>query len=70
MEILGRPIVDFTKSETELVDGVSVVKKAFLKGFLLGPSDANKGWDPVKFTKDGKEERTLTCDSRGIPFWL
>ena len=71
VEILGRPILDYEKSETEVVDGITRVKKAFLRGFLLGPSDSNKGWDPVKFTVDGEERRKiLTCDLKGVPFWL
>lgn len=70
VEILGRPIIDYEKSETEVVEGVTRVKKAFLRGFLLGPSDSNKGWQPVKFTVDGEERSILTCDRRGIPFWL
>ena len=70
VEILGRPIIDYEKSDTEVVDGTTRVKKAFLRGFLLGPSDSNKGWDPVKFTVDGEERSILTCDKRGIPFWL
>ena len=71
VEILARPIIDYEKSETEVVDGITKVKKAFLRGFLLGPSDSNKGWDPVKFTVDGEERRKImTCDQRGIPFWL
>ena len=71
VEILGRLIIDYGKSETEVVDGITKVKKAHLRGFILGPSDSNKGWDPIKFTVDGEErKRILTCDARGIPFWL
>ena len=41
LEILGRPILDYGKSETEVVDGITRVKKAHLRGFILGPSDSN-----------------------------
>ena len=69
--LLGRPIVDFDKSETVEEAGALRVRKAHLRGFIIGPSDNDEGWDPIRFT-DGTEERKriLTCDARGLPFWL
>ena len=69
-EILGRPIIDYGKSETVVVDGITHIKRAHLRGFLLGASDSNAGWDPVKFISSKTEKRMLTCDERGLMFWL
>ena len=71
-EVLARPIVDFSKSESVVEGGVSKVKRAYVRGFILGPSDANEGWKPIRVIRaDTKEkEGRMTCDSRGIPFWL
>ena len=69
MEILGRPIIDYKKSDTVVVDGITHIKRAHLRGFLLGASDSNEGWEPVRFISK-TEKRFLTCDARGIPFWL
>ena len=69
VEILGRPIIDYGKSDTEVIGGITHIKRAHLRGFLLGASDSNEGWDPVKFISK-PEKRMMTCDARGIPFWL
>ena len=69
MEILGRPIIDYGKSDTVVVDGITHIKRAHLRGFLLGASDSNEGWEPVQFISK-TEKRMMTCDTRGLPFWL
>ena len=68
MEILGRPIIDYKKSDTVVVDGITHIKRAHLRGFLLGASDSNEGWDPVQFISK-PEKRMMTCDARGSPVW-
>ena len=69
MEILGRPIIDYKKSDWVVKDGVTVISKAHLRGFLLGATDANEGWEPIRFISK-TEKRMMTCDARGMPFWL
>lgn len=68
--LLGRPIIDFDKSET-VADGDALrVKKARLRGFIIGPSDNDEGWSPIEFINDGEKRNFLTCNKRGLPFWL
>ena len=60
--LIGRPIVDFSKSERALnADGVAVVKRAHLRAFLIGPTDADKGWDPIQVKR---------TEERKVHIWL
>lgn len=55
--IYGRPIVDFGKSEYSVSDGTANIRKAHVRGFILGPTDANKGWSPVNIVRDQENRR-------------
>ena len=65
--IYARPVVDFERSEFEVIDGIAKVKNAYLRAFLLGPTDANEGWEPLKVIR---EEDRQTCNARGQHIWL
>ena len=60
VEILGRPILDYEQVRNGSGGRDYQGKKSTsFGGSYLGPSDSNKGWDPVKFTVEGEERRNV-----------
>ena len=57
--ILARPIVDFDKSKFTVVGDVAEIEKAHVRGFILGPSDASAGWEPVRIIREAEENRRV-----------
>ena len=55
--IYARPILDFGKSVYEVIEGVAVVRTAHLRAFLLGSTDANAGWAPMRIVRAQENRR-------------
>lgn len=50
--VVVRPILDFTKSVYVVSAGVAEVENAYLRGMLIGATDALRGWEPVQVVRD------------------
>ena len=57
VDILARPIVDFSRSEFTVVGDEAVITRAHVRGFTLGSTDAREGWTPVKIIKESEKRR-------------
>ena len=70
-DIYARPFLDADKSDVVIEGTTATYKKGVVRTVVFETTDQSKGWDPVKFeaVKKAKEGR-MTCDARGIPFWL
>ena len=55
--LYARPVVDFERSEYEVIDGIAKVKNAYLRAFLIGPTDATDGWDPLQVIRENENRR-------------
>ena len=57
VDILARPIVDFSKSEFTVVGDEAVISRAHVRGFTLGSTDAREGWTPLTIIREAEENR-------------
>ncbi len=73
-DIYARPFMDAEKSDVVVEGGVATYQKGVVRAVVFEATDQSNGWEPVKFAaaKKAKAEgrETMTCDARGIPFWL
>ena len=53
-EVFGRPVIDRELSELVVEGAVARYKRAEIRAILLNPTDAAKGWEPVRMTTADK----------------
>ena len=57
VDVLARPIVDFSRSTFTVEGDTAVISSAHVRGFILGSTDANQGWSAVKILKESENRR-------------
>ena len=57
VDILARPIVDFSRSEFTVVGDEAVITRAHVRGFTLGSTDAREGWTSLKIIRESENRR-------------
>ena len=70
-DIYARPFMDAQKSDVFIEGTTATYKNGVVRAIVFETTDQSKGWTPVTFEAAKKaSEGRMTCDSRGIPFWL
>ena len=71
-DVYARPFMDAQKSNVVVEGTTATYKKGVVRAIVFESTDQAKGWEPVVFEAAKKSEgrSRLTCDLRGIPFWL
>ena len=54
--VVARPIVDFERSDYVVTDGVAQIKNAYVRGILLGATDALEGWDAIDIIRENRSK--------------
>ena len=70
-DVYARPFMDAQKSDVVVEGTTATYKKGVVRAIVFESTDQAEGWTPVAFEAAKKaSEGRMTCDSRGIPFWL
>ena len=70
-DVYARPFMDAQKSDVVVEGTTATYKKGVVRAIVFESTDQAEGWEPVIFEAAKKAtEGRMTCDSRGIPFWL
>ena len=70
-DVYARPFMDAQKSDVVVKGTTATYKKGVVRAIVFESTDQVEGWEPVVFEAAKKAtEGRMTCDSRGIPFWL
>ena len=68
-EVFGRPVLDRELSDVVVDGAVARYQRAEIRAILLNPTDAAKGWEPVKMTTAEKAKALSKIGRRRSGLW-
>ena len=68
--IVGRPLIDYSKTKFEDVNGVRMIEKPSVRGFMFSVTDRREGWSDATISYDDPEQPRERSQRKRRRIWL